>query len=327
MDKEYVQNLRYKLQKRVRRVNSSEYQVFHSVLKQFWGFLYEQPIFISVMEILETKSHLVELDVNKIFDSGSAMVFETEQENVVACYLVLKRCIESNDDMAEINVALNYSHETKYSEILEAFKEIFVEPFYDYLDENLDDSNLILYLLIKYKHKCEWFQRDILLSKWESDTKRGEKNLAMHLYEYLYDQGISFSIEPVSASGEADAVSSQQGKEPLIVDVKIFNPDKGKSKNYIAQGFRQVYDYTLDYNEPIGYLVIFKTSQEDLKFSLPNSDRNTPFIEHNNKTIYFMIIDIHSYENTASKRGKIKYIEFTEADLGKELGNESPKQN
>ena len=140
----------------------------------------------------------------------------------------------------------------------------------------------------------------------------------MLLYEYLYDQGIYFSIEPTSASGEADAVLSQSGEEPLIADVKIFNPNKGKSKDYIAKGFRQVYDYTLDYNEPIGYLVIFKTSEEELKFSLPHSSHSTPFVEHNNKTIYFIVIDIHSYDTTASKRGKLKFIEFTEADLGKE---------
>lgn len=321
MDREYIQNLRYKLQKRVRRVNSSEYQVFHFVLKQLWGFLREQLLLLGIMESLEAQSHIVESEVNKIFDSRDAIVFETELENVVACFLVLKRCAESDDAHVEINVAHNYTHESKFNEILESFKDIFIEPFYDYLDEHLDDSSFILSLLIKYKHKCEWFQRDSLLAMWESDTTRGEKNLSMHLYEYLYDQGIDFSIEPASASGEADAVSSQRADDPLIADVKIFNPEKGKNKDYIAKGFRQIYDYTLDYNEPIGYLVIFKTSEEELKFSLPNSARSTPFVEYNNKTIYFVVVDIHAYEKTASKRGRLKFIEFTEADLGKGLSN------
>lgn len=274
------------------------------------------------MDGLEAQSYMVESEVNKIFDSKAAIVFETELENVVACFLVLKRCAESNNNKAEINVAHSYSHESKLNEILETFKDIFVEPFYDYLDEHLDDSSFILSLLVKYKHKCEWFQRDALLAIWESDTTRGEKNLAMHLYEYLYDQGINFSIEPSSVSGEADAVASQRSDDPLIADVKIFNPEKGKSIDYMAKGFRQIYNYTLDYNEPIGYLVIFKTSEEEIKFSLPNSSRSTPFIEHNNKTIYFLVVDIHPYEKTASKRGKLKFLEFTEADLGKELGSE-----
>jgi len=319
MDQEYIQNLRYKLQKRVRRVNSSEYQVFHYVLKQFWGFLQDQPILVGIMESIEVQAHLVESDVNRIFDSRDAIVFESELENSVACFLVLKRCVESDDDHAEINVAHNYSHESKYSEILESFKDIFVEPFYDFLDEHLDDSSLLLSLLVKYKHKCEWFQRESLLKMWEADTRRGEKKLAMHLYEYLYDQGINFSIEPASSSGEADAVSSQQGEEPLIADVKIFNPDKSKGKDYIAKGFRQVYDYTLDYNEPVGYLIIFKTCEEELKFSLPDSALSTPFVKHNNKTIFFLVVDVHAYEVSASKRGKLKFVEFTEDDLSGEF--------
>lgn len=315
MDREYIQNLRYKLQKRVRRVSSSEYQVFHYILKQFWGFLQDQPLLIGIIDSLAAHSHLVESDVNRIFEFNDAMVFEAELENAVACFLVLKRCIESDNDHIEITVAQNYSHESKFNEILESFKDIFIEPFYDYLDEHLDDSSLLLSLLIKYKHKCEWFQRETLLKTWDSDTRRGEKKLAMHLYEYLYDQGINFSIEPTSASGEVDAVSSQQGKEPLIADVKIFNPHKSKGIDYIAKGFRQVYDYTLDYNESTGYLVIFKTCEEELKFSLPDSAHSTPFIKHNNKTIFFLVVDIHAYEVSASKRGKLKSIEFTENDL------------
>lgn len=319
MDQEYIQNLRYKLQKRVRRVNSSEYQVFHYVLKQFWGFLQDQPILVGIMESIEVQAHLVESDVNRIFDSRDAIVFESELENTVACFLVLKRCVESDDDHAEINVAHNYSHESKYNEVLESFKDIFVEPFYDFLDEHLDDSSLLLSLLVKYKHKCEWFQRESLLKTWEADIRRGEKKLAMHLYEYLYDQGINFSIEPASASGEADAVSSQQGEEPLIADVKIFNPDKSKGKDYIAKGFRQVYDYTLDHNEPVGYLIIFKTCEEELKFNLPDSAQSTPFVKHNNKTIFFLVVDVYAYEVSASKRGKLKFVEFTEDDLSGEF--------
>jgi len=129
MGREYIQNLRYKLQKRVRRVNSSEYQVFHFVLKQFWGFLQDQPLLLGIMQELESSSHIVESDVNKIFASRDAIVFETEMENAVACYMVLKKCAESDDSHAEINIAHNYSHESKYNEIIETFKDIFVEPF------------------------------------------------------------------------------------------------------------------------------------------------------------------------------------------------------
>ena len=87
-------------------------------------------------------------------------------------------------------------------------------------------------------------------------------------------------------------MAAQNSEDPLIADVKIFCPDKSKNKSYIIQGFRQIYQYTLDYNEPFGYLIIFKTSDRDIKFSLQDSTQKTPLINYNNKTIFFFVIDI-----------------------------------
>lgn len=312
MDKDYIQNVRYKLQKRVRRVNSSEFQVFHYVLKQLWGFLHDQPLFLGIMQELSLKADRVADDVEKIFSGRNAIVFDSEEENVVAAYLVIKRCVESDKNNIEIEIAHNYSNEGKHNDALEAFKDIFVEPFYEYLDENLDDSGFILSLLHRYKHKCEWFLRNLLYSTWEKETRKGEKLLALHLYEYLHDQGVEFSIEPSSASGEADLVSAQNTDEPLIADVKIFNPAKSKGKDYIAKGFRQIYTYTLDYNEPMGFLIIFKTCEEDIKLPFTNQAQKTPFVQHNNKTIFFLVVDVYPYEKSASKRCKLEFVELTE---------------
>ena len=319
MDKEYIQNVRYKLQNRVRRVNSSEYQVFHYVLKQFWGFLHDQPLFLGIMQELSLKADRVADDVEKIFSGRNAIVFDSEEDNAAAAYLVIKRCVESDKGDIEIKIAHNYSNESKHNDALEAFKDIFVEPFYEYLDENLDDSGFILSLLRRYKHKCEWFLRNLLYSTWEKDTRKGEKLLALHLYEYLHDQGVEFSIEPSSASGEADLVSAQNTDEPLIADAKIFNPEKGKGKDYIAKGFRQIYTYTLDYNEPMGFLIIFKTCEEDLKLPFANQAQMTPFVQHNNKTIFFLVVDVYPYEKSASKRGKLEFVELTEDVLWKNI--------
>lgn len=319
MNKEYIQNLRYKLQKRVRRVNSSEHRVFHYVIKQYWGFLQEQPLLLGIMEELNAHSSKVESEVEKIFNSRNTIVFDNEKDNAVACYLVLKRCAESEDDSIERKAARNYTNEIGHNDRLESFKDIFIEPLYDYLDENLDDKGFILSLLKHYKHKCEWFQQKYLYAKWSEDTTRGEKNLALHLYEYLHDHGMEFVIEPSSASGEADLVASQGSEEPLIADAKIFNPKKGKGKNYIARGFRQIYHYTLDFNEPVGFLVIFKTCEEDIKFGLGNFAQGTPFIQHNGKTIFFVLIDIYQHGESASKRGKLKCVVLSEEDLTQEL--------
>ncbi len=168
---------------------------------------------------------------------------------------------------------------------------------------------------MKYKHKSEWFRKDELYNLWTENTQKGEKLLALNFYEYLHDNGIEFYIEPSSTSGEADLVSAQSTGDRLIADAKIFNPEKNKGKSYIIDGFRQIYDYTLDFNQPSGYLVIFKTSEEELKFTFANYSQQTPFVQHNSKTIFFIVIDIHQYSESASKRGKLKSVEITENEL------------
>lgn len=315
MDSNYIQNIRYKLQKRVRRLNSTDYQIFHFTLKQFWGFLNENEVFTGIMDSIEAQYPQVNKEVDKIFSKKQGLVFDTEQENAAACYFVLKRCVASDDRMQEVRIGQIYSHESKYNDILEAFKDIFIEPFYDYVDENLDDQGAILALLRKYKHVCEWFKREDLFKTWENDTGRGEKKLALDLYRYLYEQGIEFYIEPSSKSGEVDLISSQIGENRLLADAKIFNPESSKGKSYLLSGFNQIYTYTSDYNEPFGYLVIFKTCEEDLSFTVEHSAINFPVVTHNGKSIFFVIVDIFPHSKSASKKGPLKTIEISASDL------------
>jgi hypothetical protein len=315
MNKDYIQNLRYKLQKRVRKLNSTtNTELFHFAVLQLWGFLQSQPIILGIMDSLEILRQKDDEDAKKIIEGSEGLVFDSEIVHVAVSYFVLKRCVQSDNRQVEIEVGLKYGT-GKFEDAIEFFKDNFVETLYDYLDEQMDDQGMILSILKNFKHKCEWFRRDELLRQWESDTQKGEKALCLFLYEYLHDQGIQFSIEPSSASGEADLVSSQIGDERLVADAKIFNPDKGKGKPYIIKAFNQIYTYTLDYNEPAGYLVIFNTSGIDLKLALKEKTLSAPFILHNNKSIYFMIIDISKYEKPASQRGQLNSVEITEDEF------------
>ena len=121
---------------------------------------------------------------------------------------------------------------SKIMDHLSTFSDWYLTPLYEYLDERLDDPQFVLGRLIRFKHLCEWFWREELYRKWEqAPARKGEKTLAMRLYEFLFSEGVNFHIEPWSASGEADMVSSQEGPERLIADAKVFKP--GESKKYI----------------------------------------------------------------------------------------------
>lgn len=314
MNNEYVQNLRYKLQKRVRRLNSTGHEAFRPTLKQFWGFIQSQPVLVGILDDLSHRVLTAEKDADIIFNN-KPLIGTTDVEHAALAYFVLRKCILPDvDEMIEIKIGCKYNSTSRDTEAaFEIFKDMFVEPLYDYLDEQLDDQRALLALLRRYKHKCEWFRREALLGLWETDTGNGERNLAYDLYEYLHDQGLDFSIEPTSASGRPDLISAQVGNERLIADAKVYKD--GTAKSYLATGFHQIYQYTLDYNQPFGYLIVFKTSEDDLKFPMADQEQSIPFLVHHNKTIFFVVIDICKHEATASKRGILKTVEITEDDL------------
>lgn len=316
MDTAYVQNLRYKLQKRFRRVNSADVKVIHVALKQFWGFIHRYSVFVGILKDL--KSRVSDLDtVAENIENGSVSDYFPDNELQAAgiSFFVISKCLKSSREDSEYLIGAHYGETSDAFEALNKFRVLFVEPLYEYLDEQLDDQRAILALLRRYKHKCEWFQRNNLHKMWEDDTQRGEKKLALNLYEYLHDQGLDFNIEPWSISGEADLVAAQKSDDPLIADVKIFSDSNKKS--YIINGFAQIHRYTSTYNEPFGYLIIFNTSGNNLQISLPNQEQSTPFVVYNGKTIFMLTIDIYPIEATASKEGKLKTVQITEKDLVK----------
>lgn len=315
MNADYIQGLRYKLQKRVRRLSSTGFQAFHFSLMQFLRLLMSNPMLAGIIEDLERRVPEADSIAEQIVGGKQALLFDDELEHAATSWFVLRRCIAHDNNKIESLIGRAYCNEAKYDDSLEYFKTYFLETLYEYIDEQIDDQHAILGLLGRYKQKCEWFQREQLYDLWKNDTSHGEKNLSLHLYEYLHEQGLDFAIEPSSASGEADLVAAQQTDYPLIADAKIFNPEKGKGSEYIAKGFNQVYLYTRDYNEPVGYLVIYKTCEHDLRFAVTSQTLWTPFVVHNNKTIFLITVDIFPHNASASKRGTLKTIEITEADL------------
>jgi hypothetical protein len=322
MRAEHVQNLRYKLQKRFRRLNSAGFQVFHYSLKQFWGFLTSTPVFAGIIQELAVWRPEAEADARRVFEHREALAFDSELEEATVAYWVVRLCAEEGEDGSETQIGQEYSSGTRYDEAVEAFLNRFVEPLYEYLDEHLDDQRAILAVLRRYKHTCEWFQREQLDACWRGDSRRGEKRLALHLYEYLHNHGIDFSIEPSSASGEADLVAAQDTNDPLIADAKIFDPEHDKGKPYVINGFHQVYQYTLDFNQSFGYLIVYRTCPCHIRYALKHEEQGTPFVVLNNKTIFLLTIDICVGQPSASKRGRLDVVTIIEEDLVRSITGE-----
>jgi hypothetical protein len=312
MNAQFVQNIRYKLQKRVRRLNSASPDHFLYELQRFWVFFDEQAILRGLGSELIARTPSLEPSVETIFN-GQVFEGSTEQESAAIGMGVLRRF--SKEDKPDAFYRLVLSRGGNYGESLDSFRSLYLEPFYEYIDENLDDRNYVLFLLTRYKRRSEWFERDRLYRAWEGDTKRGEKFLALDLYEYLYAEGVDFQIEPWSVSGEADMVASQSSGTPFIADAKIFNPEKGKGAPYLRQAFQQIYQYTCDHNQPTGYLVIFSTCDKRLSFDLRPAAEPIPRLVLNNKTVFFMDIDLFPHTEPASRRQSPEHVRITEQEI------------
>ena len=276
-----------------------------------------------ILDELERRVPSAEKD-SEVLSQGRLVAGEDELEHVALAYSLIKRTVASDNQYDAINIGCRLAPASKFAEGSQFFTDMFIEPLFDYIDEQIDDRRTVLGLLLKYKHHVEWFRRDDLRAKLEANTQKGEKILACDLYAYLHDQGLDFSIEPSSISGEADMVSAQEGPGRLVADVKIFNPDRGKGPSYLHSGFNQVYQYTKDYNDAFGYLVIFKTCREDLSVNARDQDAGIPFFTHNNKTIFVLVIDIFDYPTPASKRGHLNSYELLEENLVRTISDSTP---
>jgi hypothetical protein len=140
------------------------------VLKQFWVFFESYPILAAVTEELLAKFPNVETDVEKLFQ-GQGLYGENEGESAAMGCGVLKVYAAQNDPYFYANLAAVIAAEGERQ--LDAFRQIYLEPFYEYVDEHLDDRNFMLYCLERYKRTCEWFERDRLFKLWDAETQSG----------------------------------------------------------------------------------------------------------------------------------------------------------
>ena len=312
MDPQYIQNLRYKLQKRVNRLHGVDTNdTFLFTLVQFWRFFDRQPTFVGIVQELLANFPDLDRDVDRIFKQ-QGLYGDTEEEAAALGYGVLRRLTDLAQGQNLLNIGRAYGRFSRDFPARDAIREIHLEPFYEYVDEQLDDRRAMLTQLTRYKHRSEWFHHHRL---WELSQlpKFAERELALDLYSYLYEQGIDFNIETESIRGKIDLIASQGTEDPLLLDTKIFDADS-RGKHYIRKGFNQIYTYTQQHNEAFGFLVVYKATPKDLRLSLELMG-DIPVIVHNHKTIFIIIIDIYPHDQPVSQRPPLQAVEITEEEF------------
>lgn len=327
MNQDYLQNTRFRLQSRVSKLKKQDYKFFYDNAKYFWVFIENNLILKSVFDDLAAKFPNYKEDASKIIPSmastGGFEAASSEEEFAAWCLHFFEECknFDGKTDIAQFLGQKYSGGSSKFQYHYEAFSEHFIEPLFDYVDEALDDQRVLLGVLQKFKFRVENFCRNELLEGYKSNTSKGEKILAYELYKYLHDQGVEFFLETESVSGDLDLLVRQKDAPvKILADAKIF---KGDNKSYIVKGYSQLHQYLCDYNESIGYLVIFNISDKKLVFDLDGVISDMPYAQTNGKTIFFLQIDIANHldsegkKKSASKRGVMTSVLINRDDLEK----------
>ena len=317
----YLRNLRVRLQERRNRLHKTDYRTYDTELRYFLRFLDENTYTRSLLVTLDANTQVnFEQWATELSNVREVQFPETEEGRAKVCCGILKLCVDDKYSDNTLGWGQYFSDASNYDEILRDLTETVVDPFVNFLHDQIDDAGNVLFLIERFKLKVEWFRRKELYVLYKGDTSTGEASLDQELRASLFEGGIDYPFsQPSSPSGKVDIVAQLGSDDPLVLEVKVFDPNHSKGNSHLRQGFHQVLRYANDYNQSVGYLVIFNCSDRQLVISSVEASEVEfpPRIGYGGKTFFVIPIDIHPGTASASKekpasRQVIDYMELVE---------------
>ncbi|MDP3393870.1 hypothetical protein [Sediminibacterium sp.] len=316
----YNHNLRTNLQEWKNRLAKSGSDQFPHQLKYFISNIEGNKILRGILDEAVTKytytpemfeEYLNRLETGDIY----GMSYENEPHHAAHVYQFLKFLVSEGE--YELHMSTLFYGQS-FADSQNNVIETLITPITYYFHDQLEKSSSIIYLLEKYKRRTEWFTRETLQAKYSDAQKNYEQLLEDDLRMFLFDQGIDYPFStPKSTSGRADLIGAIDTNDPLILEIKLVDKERNYGKNRVCDGFTQIVRYTNDYNKDAGYLAIFNFSPQDIVFSFANSNQFPPMLVYNNKSYFFLVINLFDHAS-ASKQGKIETMTVTEEDLIKQ---------
>ncbi|MEU3251075.1 hypothetical protein [Streptomyces sp. NPDC006997] len=302
----YERDLQVKLQEKYRRIFKADASSFRHEVAYLRDFIQRSPALKAIADRIAGDLPEVDADdwINSKFSFHEYSWPDTESGRVKVAWRLINRWAEGEDPMTQSDA---FSYETNFNAILRDLTEKVIEPFVEYLQGQIGSASEVLYMLERFTRRLEAFDQAELHEKYEPDTKRGEALYDRYLRRFLFDQGIDYPFsQPKSASGEADVVSGLEGDDPLVCEVKLYDPDKSYGVPYVAKGFQQAVSYAHDYGKNVAYLVIFNLADQGLQ--LPTDEEAKPWpprLHAEGVTVYMVVVQAKP-RPSASKRGKAR---------------------
>jgi hypothetical protein len=139
----------------------------------------------------------------------------------------------------------------------------------------------------------------------------------------LFESGIDYPFsQPVSPRGRVDIVAGLETDDPLVLEIKVWDSNKGYKENRICDGLRQIMEYATKYGKDKGYVVVFNLDQEPLFFFDQTSKGEwPPRIEYGGRTYFFIDVHIAEKLKPISQQDKGKPVRVNEIYLSSLLNH------
>jgi hypothetical protein len=300
----YLTAARVKLQERKNTCLRADHDVSEVRVGHFLAFMRQDPVLRSIAAELDSKAQQQFADVAQCVDTQKHRLrLPTSEADCAPFYWrLLQVYADPNPNVTVPGYTWVFgSGSGGFQDKYDDFINQTLVPLCNYLDERIDQGDLLLYMLCRFQRECAWFDQQ-RLQRIVSDSESGqlEASLDQELRRWLFREGYDYPFEkPRSPSGETDIVV-WHGEKPLPVEVKVFD-GQNRDARHISQGLWQAYRYATDYGGEFGYLVVFNTSNEIVAFDGSDPSAAVPAVTVGDRTVFAVVVNVRPATTTASK--------------------------
>ena len=154
----HLHDLRVRLQQRRNRVHVTDYRHYETELQLFLQFLDDNPYLRALLCALWLLEASEEADLEQwksALSPRSATFPPSETARAKLCLGILKECAYDPEEQAALSWGGLFSHESNFNEMFGDLNDAVLNPLVNYLDDRIDDTGNLLYLLQRFKLKAE----------------------------------------------------------------------------------------------------------------------------------------------------------------------------
>lgn len=309
----YLKSARLKLQERKNACLRANFQSGGTYIRYLLEFVRTDPIIGTIHAQLARIAEDKYSDVESLVDAPQRRVALPADES--ECAALCLRWLEVFNEPAFDRLCRIFAPGSgKLQERYDDFAAQIIPPLFSYIDERIDDGDMLLYTLARYQRECSWFEADALAELAGKTASNGlEAVMDDHLRSWLFREGIDFPFStPNGPSGRADVVV-WHAEKPLAIEVKVFD-GQNRDAGHVSQGLWQAQRYAIDYGASFGYLVIFNTSPYMLSFDGNAQKEGPPCVLVGGTNVFAITIEVG--ERAAASKEKPRATKVVKTPTG-----------